>query len=305
MGRRNLTEPSSGRKAGISLLFPALALAAVFFLAASSLPAAAEPNLTSLESRLGQLKAELEGEAAAATDQKIVTAQAIRFGALAWSAAAEALSPEAAPWEAEERRRWLEEKWADPKVPWPDREVLALRLYFEALTTVAAGFVAVREDQKWAFEELLGIIRLDPDPGRSHDVKFNREGEAKVFWSNRLTAVMSILVRLRTKEDDPALAGITEGLSRKAAQIAGRRDVHYQGRMELLFLNNAQGLARMNFLLAQLPQSPIIGEARSLEETWQEHTAPAEVPVSDQISLTWLTAAQLSFPLAYWLGSPP
>ncbi|MDR1085909.1 MAG: hypothetical protein LBP22_13910 [Deltaproteobacteria bacterium] len=319
MGRRNLTVPAeaerglchftAGPNGGLLLAQRLLGLMALLAVGlggplGSGVLLAQPVPLFSLEERLGQLKTDFEARVAGISDQKTVAALAMRYASEAWTLASEAHSPEDTPWVAQERRDWLNRLWADQNIPWSDKEVSALRLYFEALSSVCAAHLSEKPDQSWAYQELASVIRKSSEVKLIHENKFSRENEDKVFWSNRLAAVMSVLVRLKNT-DKASLDDITDQLAQKAIQIANRRDVHYQGRMELLFLNNSQGLARMHFLLAKSDSSPIISEANNLEQAWREHLAQADNPINNQVSLTWLTTAQLTFPLAFWLGGPP
>ncbi|MDR1578595.1 MAG: hypothetical protein LBT86_10305 [Deltaproteobacteria bacterium] len=256
-----------------------------------------------LLTRLGELKAELEGELAGAKEQIIVSALALKYASQAWALAAESLVPEDASWVAEDRLDWLTEKWAEQSASWPNRQTACLRLFFESLTALTLLYAQARKDQ-WAYGEVAALIKLSSWRQPSHGLKFAREAESLVIWSNRLAAITPILAHLKAPDSSEALNKISRQLTNKASAIANRRDVHYQGRMELLLLNNAQGLTKTYFLLANSSGSPLVKEAQALEKAWLEETKSTS-PLADQIALTWLTTAQLSFPLSFWLAGLP
>jgi hypothetical protein len=72
--------------------------------------------------------------------------------------------------------------------------------------------------------------------------------------------------------------------------------------MDLLHLNNAQGLASMLFLMAGDPESPVIGQAEALERAWRQHLADGGARPPDLMAVTWVANAQMTFPLAWWLA---
>jgi hypothetical protein len=253
-----------------------------------------------LEARLGQLKAELENEIAAAKAQKIVSALALKYASQAWALAAQARALEDSPWSAEERLESLNQKWADKSASWMAKETAGLRLYFESLAALCLSH-AQDDRASWAFADIDSIIK---ESSRSAPFAA-REAEARLYWSNRLTVLAPVMIRLKAREQSQFQGEIQKSLVDKARAIAERRDIHYQGRMELLYFNNAQALARMNFLLAKSPASPLAGEAQSLEAAWEEQIKAANASLADQIALTWLTSAQLSFPLAFWFARTP
>ena len=84
--------------------------------------------------------------------------------------------------------------------------------------------------------------------------------------------------------------------------ISRRTDVHYQARMELLYLNNSRSLVDMLFLMAKSGGSPVASEAVVLEKAWRNHFEAGETRVSDLMSLTWVANAQITFPLAWWVA---
>ncbi|MDR1607695.1 MAG: hypothetical protein LBT38_04715 [Deltaproteobacteria bacterium] len=311
MGRGNLRK---NRPLSAFLIFLVLwgGLASQWALAAPSQPTKPSPlkpktflteaDGSSLLDRLGQLKTGLEIELAEVKDRMVVSSLALKYASQAWALAAGALAPEGSSWVAAERLAWLEEKWAANPQSWPQRQTASLRLYFESLMAITLAYAEKKEDL-WAFEEATSLIQESAKNIATHKLEFEREAESRVIWSNRLAASAPILARLNAQDQAEKLNAVLSELAQKALTIANRRDVHYQGRMELLFLNNAQGLAKTHFLLAKTSGSPLIAEAQTLENAWLQETKDAS-PLADQIALTWLTTAQLSFPLAYWLAGP-
>jgi hypothetical protein len=163
---------------------------------------------------------------------------------------------------------------------------------------------AQRAQANWAYAEIGSLIGESAQRYQFHSEKNAQEAEARVVWSNRLIAIAPLLIRLQAQGQLQATEELLSHLVEKAKEIAERRDVHYQGRMELLFLHNAKGLAMTHFLLAKAAPSPLTEEAQGLEEAWREQLLAADNSLADQISLTWLTTAQLSFPLAFWQAGP-
>jgi hypothetical protein len=198
----------------------------------------------------------------------------------------------------------LNSKWSDDSVSWTTRQTSAIKLYFESLAALCLA-EAKDKGEDWAFDAIDALLRESLKGVFSHDREKDREAEARAVWSSRLAALAPILVRLRAKDNDAALSEIVTRLVEKAKKASDRKDVHYQARMELLYFNNAQAVARTHFLLASSPSSPLASEAKSLEAAWDEHLKAANNSLADQISLTWLTTAQLSFPLAFWLAGSP
>jgi hypothetical protein len=257
-----------------------------------------------LEARLESLKTEMEAELERVRDQKNVSALALKYAASAWALAAEARAKPNAPFSATAKLSELTQIWANRTATWTSRETLGLKLYFDSLVALALGLAAEDKNSDWVYKELNSLIiatRAEPKtlPPANH------EPDSRVVWSNRLAALTPILVRLKCPEKGEALIEFQNGLVNRARAIAERRDVHYQGRMELLFLNNAKAITDLNFLLAQSPLSPFMTEALTLEEEWAKERKEATNSLADQISLSWLTTAQLSIPLAFWLAGQP
>jgi hypothetical protein len=258
-----------------------------------------------LETSLGQLKGEMEKSLEGARDQKMVSAVALRYASQAWALAAESQAHQAAPWSAEERLAQLGRIWENKGASWANRETVALRLFYEAIVALAVTQAAREPQTDWVLREVAGLIQLNSQIQKPQGHPVAREAEARLAWSNRLAAALPIVIRLKSQGSGEELTRLLDQLTSKAALIADRRDVHYQGRLELLFLNNAQATAKMSFLLAKSPGSPLIAEAEALEAAWLTQLQAPKIPVADQISLTWLSAAQLAFPLAFWLAGPP
>jgi hypothetical protein len=259
-----------------------------------------------LEVSLAQLKTELEVELAGAREQKTVAALAVKFASVAWAKSAQTHFSADSPWRVEASLAALNREWADKNRSWTSRETASLKLYFEALTAICLALAQENKEAAWAFVELESLIKESQKSPSAKDNKIDQEAEARVTWSSRLAALTPILVRLKARDQTAALNEILDQLVQQAKSLAQRRDIHSQGRIELLCLNNAIAIAKSHFLLARSPASPLAQDAETLEAAWAEQIKGANNSVADQIALTWVTTAQLTFPLAYWLaGHPP
>ncbi|MDR1870320.1 MAG: hypothetical protein LBS60_00070 [Deltaproteobacteria bacterium] len=266
--------------------------------------ALAQNGQPGLEVRLESLKAAMEKDLERAKDQKNVSALALKYAANAWALAAEAQAQVTAPFSAAAKLKELNQRWANQGATWSSRETLGLQLYFDSLVALALGLAAEDKSGDWVYQELSSLIKATRSP-RTPLPPANHDPDSRVVWSNRLVAVAPIVVRLKCPDKSEALLALQANLVQRAKAIAERRDVHYQGRMELLFLNNAKTITDLNFLLAQSPLSPFATEAWTLEAEWAKERQTATNSLADQISLSWLTTAQLSIPLAFWLAGQP
>jgi hypothetical protein len=254
-----------------------------------------------LTGELDRIKDEFEAELQGVSDQSRIAALSIKAAARAWSAAAAASGEDARM--AATRLSWLETEWDKAKGSWPAREKAALRVYFEALGRLAVA-LAMRRGDKAAIGELDALLSGPAymSFARAKTVQA-RSAEDRVFWSNRLSALATVLVRLQCPESRQELDDVIEDMLNRAEVISRREDIHFQARMELLHLNNAQSLASMLFLMAKRGASPVTGEAEALELSWRKHFSENGSQVADLMSVTWVANAQIAFPLAWWLAT--
>jgi hypothetical protein len=257
--------------------------------------------------RLDAIKHEFEYQIQGVADQKQIAALALRAAGNAWLAAAAVADGGKELFDPDESLERFVTDWDKAGNSWAAREGRALRLYFEATGRLAARLALRAGDKKTAedLDQLFRAARSGPKRPQPMTVEA-LEAEDKVFWSNRLTALASILGGLRAKGDQRSeLEDLVEDLLNRAEVVARRTDIHYQGKMELLYLNNAQAVTLILFMIAKSEGSPIAGQAKEMEEAWLKHTGPDSGQVADRIGLTWVANTQLAFPLAWWLATAP
>jgi hypothetical protein len=196
----------------------------------------------------------------------------------------------------------LDAVWNDPKATAEERETGAMRLCADAWTRLAVMLAAKpgRRGDIEALEGLIGRRELPEAKGRTGPA---RRAESRVYWSNRLAALFPFLARDMAPDKGDAIEDIMADLLNNAEVTADRRDIHYQARMELLYNNNVRSLAAMMLLVLSQDGSPYRGDAMALRQSWDDSMGNPAFKVSDKITHSLLTAAQLSFPLAHWLAS--
>ena len=80
--------------------------------------------------------------------------------------------------------------------------------------------------------------------------------------------------------------------------------MHYQARLDLLYLNNVQSLTGLFFLLSTLPDSLIRDPVGSMERELEAANRDPDLKVSDKIGLTLVAASQMSFHLSLRYAEP-
>jgi hypothetical protein len=254
-----------------------------------------------LEEKLNLLKSSFETELDGIKDQSEISAIALKAATEAWIFATMEMEALETSWNYSDRLKWLEEQWSDTKTSWQEKEICSLKIYNEALAKIAA-YLVTKTNNSSVLLGLEALSSLQGDFSGNSKTVTTREAEVKVFLTNRLAVLLSLIIRMESKNQNEELDDIIEDMLNRADIIAHRKDIHYQARMDLLYLNNAQSMTAMNILLARSTRSPIIKEAEMVESAWLSHISEEDNQVSDQISLTWVTNAQLSFPMAYWLA---
>jgi hypothetical protein len=260
-----------------------------------------------LELQIDAIKHEFENQIQGVADQKQIAALALRAAGQAWMAAAAAADRNRELFDPDESLDLFGTRWDEAGNSWADRESRALRLYFEAASRLTARLALQAGDKKTADDLALLFYAARSGLRRPQPMTVQAmEAEAKVFWSNRLTALASIMGGLGARPSQRGeLDDLVEDLLNRAEVVARRTDIHYQAKMELLYLNNAQSLTLILFLMAKADGSPIADQARDMEEAWLKHTGPDGGQVADRIGLTWVANTQLAFPLAWWLATDP
>jgi hypothetical protein len=300
------TRPTGSRGPGLP---GRLATLLSILLFAASLSCASGPGLPAraqqpdaLERALEQVKAEFEREAAGNRDPRAIQASSWKAVGLSFL---EALAAMDTARYGEFRDRNTEEiyaAWTDDRTGWDHREIRAMRLCDEVWSRMAA-IMAARDGSPALAQELEGVMTRHEVAAARARTEPARRAEARVFWSNRLAVTLPFLVEGLVPGQSGALDDIAEDLINNAEVVAERRDVHYQARMDLLYNNNVRGLAGMMFLALSQKGSPYLEDAAALRQAWDDSMARPDFKVSDKITHSLLTAAQLSFPMAHWLGS--
>jgi hypothetical protein len=257
--------------------------------------------MASLEARLGALKYAFEATIASSPDPRPATqqAQAWRSMGLSLVAAVSAMEPERYGSYYEEKEAETERVWKDKNASWDRRAIFAMRMCDEALSKLIV-ILADKKNNKnvlLEFQDVMARHGVDSGKARTEPARL---AETKVYWSNRLVALFPLVLKLMAFDEGTKREDILEDLVNRAEIIASRRDIHYQARMDLLYLNNVQSLTSMFFFLATLPQSSIREVAAGMEETWEKSLKDPDLMVSNKIALSLVAAAQLSFHLSFW-----
>ncbi|MDR2198075.1 MAG: hypothetical protein LBR53_01185 [Deltaproteobacteria bacterium] len=264
-------------------------------------PAASDNlNPENLEQNLSLLKADFEKTLAPLKDPKIIQSLSLKKTDLALFMAVSILDPERYSGYYAEKEAILEKIWADKKMSWDVKEIYGLILYAESLSRLVVIISGKQNNQNVlkAFSALTAAAATGK--AKSKPAKI---AEARVYWSNRIVILNSLLLKLLIPESAQDLEDIMDDLLNKAEIIASRRDVHYQGRLDLLYLNNVEYLTRMQFLLAAGDRSPVTGDAEQMKGSWEKKISDPDLQVSEKTSVSLVTTAQLSFPLLYWICS--
>jgi hypothetical protein len=263
-------------------------------------PPALAPAPETLEEGLGRVKADFEGSLAPLKDPIMIQALSLKETCLALFMTVTVLEPGMYGNYYSEKSRELERLWSSRKNSWDMKEVQELTLYSEALSRLVV-IVAGRLNNQGILKE-FNVVAASSATGkaRSQPAKI---AEARVYWSNRIVVLTSLLIRLASSDKAKALEDITDDLLNRSEVIASRRDVHYQARMDLLYLNNMQSLTSMLFLMASDSRSPVAAHAMEMESDWEQRIADPDFQVSEKTSLSLVSSTQLSFPLLNWLAS--
>ncbi|MDR1110459.1 MAG: hypothetical protein LBP92_07145, partial [Deltaproteobacteria bacterium] len=211
-----------------------------------------------LELQIDAIKHEFENQIQGVADQKQIAALALRAAGQAWMAAAAAADRNSELFDPGESLESFGTGWDEAGNSWADRESRALRLYFEAASRLTARLALQAGDKKTADDLALLLSAARSGLRRPQPMTVQAlEAEAKVFWSNRLTALASIMGGLGARPGQRGeLDDLVEDLLNRAEVVARRTDIHYQAKMELLYLNNAQSLTLILFLMAKADGSP-------------------------------------------------
>jgi hypothetical protein len=259
-----------------------------------------QSDLALLDARLSSLKEEFESSLADIQDQELIQATAWKAISLSFLAAVTSMEPERYEgYYNEMLESFTIPKSTGKKKPSVDHLIInSMRLCDEALARLVV-IMADRQNTTEVLAEFQAIMAhhgVDSVKARTQPAQL---AEMKVFWSNRLVALYPLVVKLIAPEKEQELLDVTEDLLNRAEIIASRRDIHYQARMDLLYLNNVQTLTSMFFLLSTQKDSSIRDVASIMEDDWELTTKDQNLKVADKISLALVATAELSFPLSF------
>jgi hypothetical protein len=252
-----------------------------------------------LERSIELIKSEFEREAVGSRDPRVTRAASWKAMGLAFLESVAAADPKRY---GEFRDRNFEETdlmWADAKTSWDQREIRAMRLCDDVWSRLTALWYS-KDSSDEALEDLESVLsRHGVSSGRAR-TEPAKIAEAKVFWSNRLVVLFPLMAKALAPDQAAALQDVTDDLINNAEVVSERRDIHHQARMDLLYHNNARSLTAMMCLVLDQPSTPYAEDARALRQSWDDYMSNPEYKVADKISVSLITAAQLSFPLAHW-----
>jgi hypothetical protein len=292
--------PERAKKA-LAPLFLALLFLIVSVPSEAGLTDPEDVALLSLEVRLAALKDDFEASALATGEQNPVVLESLSWKSmsLALVAAVSALDSERYGDYFEKKQQKLEVLWKDKKISWDHKAIGAMRLCDEALVKLIV-ILADRQKKTEILTEFKSIMALHGVDSGKAKAEPTRLAETKVFWANRLVALFPLIIKITAPLKDSELDDIMEDLLNKAEIIAARKDVHYQARLDLLYLNNVQSLTGMFFLLSTQSDSDIREEAILMEAELDAALRDPDLKVSDKIALSLVAASQTSFHLSLW-----
>ncbi|MDR2460346.1 MAG: hypothetical protein LBE38_06140 [Deltaproteobacteria bacterium] len=279
-------------------------LVAIFCLTITSTSLSAQAKESSdlelLDSRLSFLKEDFETSLADTSDQELVQAMAWKAISLSFLASVSSFEPERYDGYFEMMLESFEvPKTNGKKTPSVDHLIInSMRLCDEALARLIVILAGRNKNTKVLaeFEAIMAHHGVDAGKARTQPAQL---AEMKVFWSNRLVALYPLVIKILAPEKEEELQDVTEDLLNRAEIIASRRDIHYQARMDLLYLNNVQTLTTMFFLLSTQQGSSIRDVASIMEDNWELSSKDQNLIVADKISLALVASAELSFPLSF------
>ncbi|MDR1039845.1 MAG: hypothetical protein LBR80_06675 [Deltaproteobacteria bacterium] len=301
-GRKRPGPPTRRIPGALATLLSALVFAATLSCSTGPGFIARAQLADALERSLDLVKSDFEQEATGSRDPRVIQAASWKAVGLAFLEALAAVDTDRWGEFRDRNTEELDAMWADPKSGWDQREIRAMRLCDDVWSRLAAVTVARNGDSD-SLRELEGVMTRHEVAAARARTEPAKRAEARVFWSNRMAVVFPFLAAGVVPDSAGALGDMAEDLVNYAEIVADRRDVHYQARMELLYNNNVRSLAGMMFLALTQPGSPYLGDATALRQSWDDSMANPSYKVSDKITHSLLAAAQLSFPLAHWIGS--
>jgi hypothetical protein len=258
-------------------------------------------DLASLEVRLGALKDDFEATILQSKEQSSNIQQALSWKSISLTliAAVSALEPELYGDYFETKQGELEATWKEKNTSWDRKIIFAMKLCDEALTRLIVLLADKHKNHDVIneFKSIMSLHGVDSSKAKAEPTKL---AEMKVYWSNRLVALFPLVIKIMAPRCKDDLDDILEDLLNRADIISSRRDIHYQAKMDILYLNNVQSLTNMFFLLSTLPESSIHEVATNLKNEWDLSLRDQALTVSYKSAISLISATQVSFNLALW-----
>lgn len=273
----------------------------VFFLVVAQAPAGTTGSDEILRAQYLRMKTHFESLAQQSANPTVITCLAVETTAVSWGLAlADFHRKTGRGNEWSKKVTEFEKSWTSAK-DWEKRHLQALEFYHKAFETLITDWLDDRQ-QPWLHEELASIksetySQLAALEGRSDDGP-----EKKVILSGALTSLMGLAVRsIGGGPTGESVRLIMKDTVVKARTIGFRTDLHFRGRMSLLYAANIQSLASLMFLLGRDAGPPLNRELAVIHANLNKYGPDGGLPRA--MCLTWTAQAQASLPLAYWLAT--
>ena len=269
----------------------------VFLLTAQPLLAAGPDD--TLRTQYRRLKTNFENLVQQDENQTAITCLAVETAAMSWGLAMadfQIKTSRGNGWA--EKVKEFENSWAVSE-EWESRHLRALEFYHEAFETLVLAWVADRQ-QTWLQNELNSIQFETASQLADLDDRPDNGPEKRVILSGALASLMGVAVKsIGGATTTESVRLIMEDTVAKARAVGFRTDLHFRGRMSLLYAANLQSLTSLTFLLGRDTGPPLNRELAVIHSGLNQHGPDGGLPRA--ICLTWTAQAQASVPLAYWL----
>ena len=265
-----------------------LILAAIFFLTPSL--SFGNQGKMALEKEFMALKNNFENEVKKTKDTKKVSSLALYTTALSWSLVK--LTQEPDVWQTKInafKNNWELEKNL------MRREILALQLYFDALSSL----VADQTERENGLADSLHLVTVTAESLKAAD---NSLGSQKMILLEALNGLLALYLKetispFQAKE----LTVIMVRKKLKDEEIKVRAGTHIKGRESFLALNSVQSLTERLFLLGRILAPGMDEDFKQIAASLAKNNKNSPVPQAESLAL--VAQAQVSLPLAFWLAS--
>lgn len=277
-------------------LFRLLAAAVALAILAGPMGAAARAatppgEAAGLQQDFLQLKKRFEAEVRKTRDQKRLMVLSLEAAAEAWGLAADHLAG---------RQRPPRKSAPSPK-DLERREAAALGRYYDSMLLLARRLTAKNNQLPLAAEVEAIAAKTDEQLGTLAP-KPESEVERDTALAGALASLMAVTVKsVGGGAMEQPIQIIVKEMVARANGTTDRPDLHYRGKMSLLYANNVQGLTDLTFLLGHNAGPPLSDELARVHNDWSRHLAEASLPAA--LSLTWTAQCQAVLPLAFWLAT--